>query len=130
VRSTTLLFTPRCTLVQILGVNLGQSNLHRKQFMLERMTSPVPPRPALQSAAMRRRPPRRRTAVPRPVRGLARAHQALASATHTPQAVPRAGSRASHAKRAHHSAGPSAGHTCRGRLHALHGKPGPPAAIP
>jgi hypothetical protein len=28
VRSTTFLFTPRCTLVQVLGVNLGQSNLH------------------------------------------------------------------------------------------------------
>jgi hypothetical protein len=27
-RSTTLLFTPRCTSVQVLGVNLGQSHLH------------------------------------------------------------------------------------------------------
>jgi hypothetical protein len=43
----------------------------------------------------------RRTAIPRPARGLCARTEELASAAHAPRAAPRAGSRAGHAARAH-----------------------------
>jgi hypothetical protein len=108
VRSTTLLFTPRCTSVQILGLNLGQTRLHRNLSCRNMW------RHTRHRDLHSRAPPCVAAAVPpyhgRP-RGPCTCAEALASTAHAPQATPWAGSRAGHEARAH-SAAPAPSLSC------------------
>jgi hypothetical protein len=120
VRSTTLLFTPRCTSVQILGVKRGQNSLHRnmsgqnaRRCTRHRIPRSIAP-PCVAAAA----PPYRCTTAGQ---GALRACRG-AGVSHA-----RAPSRASGREpRRPRGAGPlPAVHAYRGRTHALHGRMGP-----